>query len=932
MMYSAQAGRRLNNLPAPMAETTNRPYTDPREAECFRFVGCHFDPDESVARLAYTFDDGPELIETVTFPGAPWPSDPSRQACFHRALQILHLVAGVSYYKAGLSRSIEVQDPHSIEGIEVFLSELYVKGLGELGYVNRIDIASRVKFPAAVSGREGRLATARPLMLPERALVAMGGGKDSLVGLERMQAAGIEVMPVCVGNAVLIQDTVSAAGLPLIRLGRKLAPELAVMNRAGAWNGHIPVTAVNSAILLCAAILYGFRYIVFSNERSADEATLITEEGLEVNHQFSKSSTFEVAFRDVIASQVSRDIEYFSVLRPYSELGIVQRFARMEAFHKVYSSCNRNFHLDGPRVSSRWCLDCPKCRFAALSLAVYLTPAEVIAIQGADLLNEPIQCEGFRALCGLGLEKPFECVGEAGESRAALAALANSDLWRSHAVVRALVPELGRVEVPALEKLLQPQPKHFIPRRLWARMNIAGMVFGRVGILGAGREGKSAWRFLRWLYPEMPISLVAEAAPEADFMSQLSEHDPVIIGPLSKAGLNGFDTLVRSPGISPYRNSLVLARSAGAKITSASNLWFAAHPDQKTICITGTKGKSTTAALVAHMLRNCGFSTQLAGNIGRPLLDCDDLEVDWWVIELSSYQLADLVARPTISVLLNLSSEHLDWHGSEQNYRNDKLRLAELSGGRSLIVNAADPVLTAALADRNNISWFNSEDGFRVHRGRLYDAESELDVRLPAGLPGMHNLSNIAAALAVVRAAGADTLAATRSIATFQSLSHRLQTVGNEAGVQFVNDSIASTPLATVAALDAFAGRKVTLLVGGFERGLDWAPYIAQIKKLLPHAIIGIPDNGGRIIREMREADLSPENGLHEASDLEAAVQLAIKLSPPGGVVLLSPGAPSFPRYNDYRDRGRQFTLLSGFEFCERELFPEQKKETAGQG
>ncbi|MCJ7815590.1 MAG: UDP-N-acetylmuramoyl-L-alanine--D-glutamate ligase, partial [Xanthomonadales bacterium] len=141
-------------------------------------------------------------------------------------------------------------------------------------------------------------------------------------------------------------------------------------------------------------------------------------------------------------------------------------------------------------------------------------------------------------------------------------------------------------------------------------------------------------------------------------------------------------------------------------------------------------------------------------------------------------------------------------------------------------------------------------------------------------------------------------------------------------GVRFVNDSISSTPVATVAALEAFAGQKITLLVGGLDRGLDWAPYITRIGMLLPNAIIGIPDSGPRIIREMRDAGVSPENGIHEAADLEAAVELAGKLALPGGVVLLSPGAPSFPRYNDYRDRGQQFALLSGFDFSEQEPFP----------
>jgi hypothetical protein len=251
--------------------------------------------------------------------------------------------------------------------------------------------------------------------------------------------------------------------LPLIAIGRKLAPELAQMNRAGAMNGHVPVTAINSAILLCASILYGFRYIVFANERSADEATLVTVTGKEVNHQYSKSSDFEERFRRVIAEQVSPEIEYFSVLRPFSELEIVRYFSRMNRFHAVYSSCNRNFHLDGPRMDKRWCGNCPKCRFAALSLAVFMTPDQVTAIQGVDLLDDPGQVDGFRALCGLGRNKPFECVGEAGECRAALAALGSMDSWKGHAVVRALLPDLLSVSVPDFNSLLKPAGRHFIP-------------------------------------------------------------------------------------------------------------------------------------------------------------------------------------------------------------------------------------------------------------------------------------------------------------------------------------------------------------------------------------------------------------------------------------------------------------------------------------
>jgi hypothetical protein len=444
---------------------------DPRNALCFEFTRCAYDPASGVARLGYRFDGGPELVERIRFPHAPWPPEASRQAAFGRALEILHAVAGVSYYKAGVPQDLRFEEPGEAAGLRDFLRDLYLEGLGEFAHVNGLDLADRLNFPE-IDSRASESGRPAPLMLPDRALVAMGGGKDSLVGLAMLRDANCEVMPVCVGESALIRETVSAAGLPLLQIERSLAPELAEMNRAGAWNGHVPVTAINSAILLCGAILYGFRLVVFSNERSADEATLVNRRGIPVNHQYSKSSAFEAVFRRLIRAELSPDIEYFSVLRPFSELGVLQRFSRLRQFHDVFSSCNRNFHLDGPRVEGRWCGECPKCRFAALGLALFLEPAEVTAIQGRDLLNEPGQEDGFRALCRLGRDKPFECVGEAGESRAALAELGRRAAWQGHSVVQALRPELEDAPAPTLDELLTPSARHYLPSDLASRLEL----------------------------------------------------------------------------------------------------------------------------------------------------------------------------------------------------------------------------------------------------------------------------------------------------------------------------------------------------------------------------------------------------------------------------------------------------------------------------
>jgi len=459
----------------------NQPRVSEKQANCFTFSGYHYDPANGEARLSYDID-GRLLHEKITFPWAPWPVDASRQAAFFRALELLHLVAGISYYKACLATRIDTGES-KIDGVmSGFLNELYLKGLGEFAHVNQLDLTKLIAFEAdtgevaeeADRSRDNpgsQSSFSYPLDVTGRALVAMGGGKDSLVCLQMLRDAGIEVQPVCVGGSGLIGDTVKAAGLPLIRIRRELSPELTDMNASGAWNGQVPVTAINSAILLCAGLLYGYRYIVFANESSANEATLRDGQGREVNHQYSKSLAFEQGLVRVVKQHVSPDIEYFSLLRPFSEIAITRQFSEMAGFHDVFSSCNRNFHQDGSHIKGRWCKDCPKCRFAALALAPFLTPKQLLDIQGADLLNEENQLQGYKALCGLGEHKPFECVGSISESRAAMKFLAGDPGWREKYIVRELA---GYAEIQQAGELeLQPDFKaqHCIPAEIMVRLN-----------------------------------------------------------------------------------------------------------------------------------------------------------------------------------------------------------------------------------------------------------------------------------------------------------------------------------------------------------------------------------------------------------------------------------------------------------------------------
>ena len=451
-------------------------------------------------------------------------------------------------------------------------------------------------------------------------------------------------------------------------------------------------------------------------------------------------------------------------------------------------------------------------------------------------------------------------------------------------------------------------------------MNAAEMKGKRIAILGTGREGMSVLRYLRLKNPGQVFTLVDEKEPASKVLEQFGEHHELRILSLDETGLDDFDVLIRSPGISPYRKAIRSAVQAGVEVVSPSTLWFAEHPRAKTICITGTKGKSTTSSLVAHLLASAGLNVRLAGNIGRPLLDCDDRGVDWWVIELSSYQLADLEARPDISVLLNLSPEHLDWHGNEAVYFADKLRLAGLADERTLVVNAAEPVLVDAVAFRKGTVWFNRPDAISARGGKLFSGSRELETGELPGLPGHHNLSNAAAALTIATAAGVGLEQAVNALHDYRALPHRLHLLGESAGIKFVNDSISSTPVATAAALESLQDKVVTLIVGGLDRGVDWSPYMTRFRQFSPMAVIGVPDSGERIIGDLARHGIKPEAGLHAARNLEDAICLARSVTPAGGTVLLSPGSPSFPQFRDYRDRGRQFARFCGFELAEEEL------------
>ncbi|UGB38712.1 UDP-N-acetylmuramoyl-L-alanine--D-glutamate ligase [Frateuria soli] len=439
-------------------------------------------------------------------------------------------------------------------------------------------------------------------------------------------------------------------------------------------------------------------------------------------------------------------------------------------------------------------------------------------------------------------------------------------------------------------------------------MRIADLAGQRVAIWGFGREGRAAIVALRARLPQLPLTLFCSPAEVAS--AQALDPALLVRGEEPDAvALGAFDVVVKSPGISAYKPALLAAQGSGTRFTSGTALWFAEQPQAPVVAVTGTKGKSTTTALIAHLARSLGVRTALAGNIGLPLLELLDVQADLWAVELSSFQTGEAGPMP-LGVVTSLYEEHLDWHGSRERYVADKLKLAQAA--RTLLVNGMQETLLEHTATHPRRVLFGMSDGWHVRDGYIRRADSRIFAVADLPVPGEHNALNACAALAALEAMGHDARSAAPALAHFHALPHRLQPLGERGGVAWINDSISTTPQATLAALASLEGRAVTVIVGGHDRGLDWSAFVQAVGDRAGLAIVAQGANGPRIAAALREAQ--PMGQIALVATLDEAVEQARALTPAGGVVLMSPGAPSFDQFRDYAERGRRFAGLAGFD------------------
>lgn len=437
----------------------------------------------------------------------------------------------------------------------------------------------------------------------------------------------------------------------------------------------------------------------------------------------------------------------------------------------------------------------------------------------------------------------------------------------------------------------------------------------KIIILGFGKEGVSSYRFIRKHFPKMTITIAD--ANENLFTDDIDDkHVKFIKGKLYDRNLNNYDLIFKSPGINFNNIDYYIDNE---RITSQTDL-FLEFFWQQTIGITGTKGKSTTSSLISHILEDTRKNTFLAGNIGTPFFDIIEKidENSIVVAELSAHQLEFVHNSPKIAVLLNLYQEHLDHFNSFNNYQIAKLNIAKYQQEGDFLVYNGDDEHIPGLVKGYKLDNEKCIFGTTVHTGYhvrcsnhivkfMNDGEivDEYDLIEHKNLPGTHNYFNIMAAIAVCRKLGVEHEDILHSLLSFKGLPHRIEYVGTFNGIKFYNDSISTIPEATIAACRALRGVE-TLILGGFDRGIDYSPLVSFFKEEPIKNVVFTGEAGTRMRKLFEDNGISFENIL-ETDDFLAITDFAFEKTPDNGTVLLSPAAASYNQFKNFEERGNCF-------------------------
>ena len=813
-----------------------------KKAAVFEFTGYDFQPAKKRAVFYYAtrFADRSslEFSETLLLPkklemnGIP-------AGLTKKLLESLHIMLGISYHKFYFAPKIEL--PYALaEGEAHFWNEVYKKGLGEFMYRNKLDPGQLAKFEARSTKSETNPKVSnfdiRISDFPSRSLVGIGGGKDSIVAAELLKIHGEKITAFVVENkpSELINSIIETIGIGSLKIQRQLDQKV---HEKHEYNGHIPISAVYAFLGVFACVLYRYNAFIVANEYSSNFGNL-TYRGMEINHQWSKSFEFEQLFSEYLKNFVTDDVTYFSLLRPLYEIRIVKLFSRYPKYFKLFSSCNRNFVVKGKTHGGLWCLECPKCVFAFTLLSAFLDGKQLLKIFGRNLYEDEKLLPTFKDILSLGAMKPFDCVGTFEEAQVAF------EMARRKHENTFIMKKFGSHKPH--QSVFKTQKESCVPDHLKFLGMDSALIFGY------GKEGKATEQYLQKYYADIKIG-IAEIHDGKETFRVVPRKFP------RKSA--AFDIAVKTPGI---KKELVKI-----PYTTATNIFFSKVKGRHSIIgVTGSKGKSTTASLIFHILKVAGKKVELLGNIGKPMLEylLHPVQKDTiFVLELSSYQLDDIKYSPDIAVITNLFPEHMDYHGSLEKYYAAKENIFKFQrAGEHLICN------------------------------------QKLGKKYQSSLLGTHNQQNITSAVAAVKLLGVKESTIKKAIKTFKPLPHRLEKVGEYRGIAFYDDAISTTPESTMMAIKAIP-KISTIFLGGQDRGYDFIQLEKTLKKYNIKNIVLFPDSGSKMLKNAKGLNI-----LATAS-MEEAVQFAYKNSPKGTVCLLSCASPSYSLWKNFEEKGREF-------------------------
>ena len=821
----------------------------------FEFTSYKFEPAQKRIFFNYKteFENREPLFftETIILPEIPnFEELPS--GLLNKLFEGLHLVLGISYYKSYCATKIKTN--YSLSKREaLFWNTIYKKGLGEFFYINNLNPKIFPKFPFE---KNTKIASYQ-LGKNNKCLVATSGGKDSIVATELLKEQKFDITAFFIETqkeSNFVNKIIETAGIKYIKARRILDEKIFQEHK---YNGHVPVSAIYAFLGILNAVLYKYSYCIMANEYSSNFGNT-KYKGEIINHQWSKSSEFENLFQDYVKNFLTPDIYYFSLLRPFYEIRIVELFSKCKKYFSYFSSCNKNFIINKKEKGNLWCGECPKCIFVFTLLSVFLSKKDLISIFKKNLYQEEKLMPLFRDILGFGKIKPFDCVGTFEEAKSAL--YLASKKFKNDLIVKTFLPKIKKSG-----SLVKEVFKTNFSQNIPSQFRFSGMK--NVLILGYGREGEVTKKYIKKNYPELKIG-IADIKSNKNYLEKQKDYDMAI----------------KTPGIPKGFVKI--------QYTTATNIFFSKinQLGNQVIGVTGSKGKSTTASLIYAILKEAGKNVRLLGNIGNPMLGAlmNPIKKDEiFVLELSSYQLDDISLSPSIAVVTNLFPEHMDYHSGIENYYEAKKNIIKFQGRQDIFIYNTK--------NKESCQWLKEVRAKVVP----FIEESFLD-GVNFSLIGEHNRKNIRAAVSVAKELSVSDEIIKMAIEKFKPLPHRLEFIGKFKNIKFYDDAISTTPESTIEAIKSLQGID-TIFLGGEDREYNFFQLEKVIKKYKIKNAVLFPVSGKRILKS--------EKGLNilKTSSMKQAVIFAYKHTRPGKICLLSCASPSYSLWKNFEEKGDLF-------------------------